>query len=134
MFYAILAVGLAISWAQVGKRAQLKPNANLHIMSIEEDCQPYRAPCGAYASEFGLVLGPDSGRANSGLRMQGVSLPDSIEFDVSQLDGGALEMEKPLFMRLSDNAWRVQPLPREGRLRINVLHQGKQWMAEFPLQ
>ena len=130
MFYAILAVGLAISWAQVGKRAQMTPDAQIRVMSIEDDCQPYRAPCAAYTDDFGLVLGPQG----KSLRLQSLHLPEDSEFELRHFQDDAVEVEKPLMERISDDSWQVQPVVRSGRLRVSVLNADVQWVAEYPLQ
>jgi len=131
LFYAILGVGLAFSWTQVGKRAQITPDAALYIMSVEDRCRPSAQPCAAYARDFGFVLGPAGDRV---LRLQALNLPASAEFELAQFEDGAVELEKPGFRSLSADSWQISPLPGVGRLRISVLIDGEQWMAEFPLQ
>jgi hypothetical protein len=130
LFYAILAVGLAYSWGQLGRRTQLDPKRPVHLMSTESDCQPWHAPCAAYAKDFALVLGP----AGTGLRLVGSDLPNAVEISAKQFGAGGQSLDDPTLKTLSANAWQLDGLPRQGRLRINLLGPSKQWSAEFPLQ
>ena len=129
IFYAILAVGLAISWTQVGKRAQLVPDANLHIMSVDADCRPLQAPCAAYAAEFAMVLGPDGRR----LRLLGERLPLAGELKMQQFDHSAHELQPPRFGLQKTGQWWVEPVVLSGRLRVSLLLGEEQWVAEYPL-
>ena len=130
IFFAILAVGLALSWAQVGKRAQLSKNAKLSVMSLDEDCHPWRTPCAAYATNFALVLGVDS---RGGLRLLGEQLPDSIELKLMHFKG-AVELPVPDSRRIDARQWLIVPSKKIGRLRVNLQLDDRQWIAEFPLQ
>lgn len=129
LFYAILGIGLAISWSMVGKRAKLKPDAGLYIMSTEEVCRPYQRPCAAYAGNFALVLGPDG----DVLRLQTTQSMPQAQLEFAQLNDETIKGEIPEVRQLSANAWEIRPLRRLGRLRVNVLIPGQQWLAEFPL-
>jgi len=129
MFYVILAVGLAVSWTQVGRRAQLVPDADLYVMSVDGDCQPLQTPCAAYAREFALVLGPDGNR----LRLQGEKLPLGAELHMQQFDHSAHELKAPSVSLVRTGLWRVEPVVPYGRLRVNLLLGDQQWVAEYPL-
>jgi len=129
LFYAILGVGLALSWSQVGKRAQLAPNANLHIMSVDADCQPLQLPCAAYATDFALVLGPQGGS----LRLLGEKLPAGVELHLQHFDHSAHELEAPQFRTVDTAEWLLEPVVLSGRLRASLVLEDQQWIAEFPL-
>lgn len=129
LFYAILGVGLAISWTQVGRKAMLMPNAHLHVMSVDGECRPLQAPCAAYAADFALVLGPDGSR----LRLVGENLPFGAELQVQQFDHSANELQAPRSTLLQSGQWRVEPTAPSGRLRVSLLMGEEQWVAEYPL-
>lgn len=130
MFYAILAVGLAFSWSQVGKRAQLVAQRPVYVMSTEEDCRPWQLPCAAYARDFALVLGP----ADSGLLLVGQKLPPDAELSVQHFDDRGGEPTLPLLRALPAGRWSIEGVSRDGRLRVNLLDERQQWSAEFPLR
>ena len=131
MFYAILAVGLAISWSQVGRRTQVSPEvSDIRVLATEDNCRPLQAPCAAYAGNFALVLGPHA----DGLRLVGQGLPAAATLSVQHLDGNGVRQTPPLLQALGDSQWLISSLPARGRLRVNLLQQQAQWVAEFRLQ
>lgn len=130
IFYVILAVGLALSWSQVSRRAQLVPNSQVSVMQVDAACEPQTAPCAAYAQHFALVLGPSGDH----LKLVGQSLPEGVELHVQQLDLQARIMQsQPLVKALAGEAWSLRPLEGGGRLRVRLLKEGHEWLAEFPL-
>lgn len=129
IFYVLLALGLALSWNQVGRRAQLIPGAKLHVMSVDGDCRPLESPCAAYAQQFALVLGPDGAR----LRLLGEKLPPGHELRIQQFDHSVTELESPHFAPEAPQAWWVEPVLPTGRLRVSLLVGDEQWVAEYPL-
>jgi hypothetical protein len=60
IFFVIVAVGLVLSWGQVGReespRVATRDGAWL---DTEVPCTPLEAPCAAYGSSVALVLGPE---------------------------------------------------------------------------
>ncbi len=132
IFYIILGLGLVASWTLVGKRAQIAPNLGMHVMSLDDDCRAWAAPCGAYAKDFALVLGPDpKGR---GLRLVGEKLPEGLRLVVQQFDDSAHPLSEPLVKRQPGDGWRIAPDPEAVRLRVNLAAGEDQWVAEFPLR
>lgn len=133
MIYLILGIGLAIAWTQVGRGPRLAPNTGLRVMSVDEHCQPRRAPCAAYAEAFALVAGPDP--EGAGLLLVGEKLPADVRVDLVQLDANSRPLPSPpLLLRiLPGKRWRVELLQAGGRLRVNLSSAGEQWIAEFPL-
>lgn len=129
MFYLIVAVGLAVSWMQLGRNTLVKPDHDLSLMQLDDDCRPWQAPCAAYADEFALILGPDSGAA---LQLRGQKLPAEAEMHFQHFDAGK-EQETPEVEQFSALHWRLPSLPELGRLRVSILWQKLQWTAEFPL-
>lgn len=134
VFYVLLALGLALSWNQVGRRAQLIPGAKLHVMSVDGECRPLQAPCAAYAQQFALVLGPD-GLAAEGrrLRLLGEQLPADHGLRVQQFDHSVTELDAPRVVPRQPGSWWIEPVLPTGRLRVSLLVGDEQWVAEYPL-
>lgn len=131
IFYIILGLGLVASWTLVGRRAQIAPNVGMHIMSVDQTCRPLRAPCGAYAKGFALVLG--LGPDGKTLRLVGERLPADARLSLVQFDENAHQLAAPLLQARPDGQWSIHTDPRATRLRINLASGGEQWVAEFPL-
>lgn len=131
IFYIILGVALVASWTLVGRRAQIAPNVGMHIMSVDQSCRPATTPCGAYARDFALVLGPAGD--GSGLRLVGERLPGDVELALVQFDADAHPLATPVLRRRPAGDWVIFPEPQATRLRINLTSGGEQWVAEFPL-
>ena len=129
LFYAILGIGLAISWGQVGKRTQLVPGANVRVLSTESDCRPRSYPCAAYASDFALVLGPE----RNGLRLMGENVPQGAELKVQYLDLSGKLLEPPLVRQIEAQAWLLNLPQGDLRVRVNLLRDQQQWTADFVL-
>jgi len=129
IFFTILSVGLALSWAQVGKRAKLSKGSKLSVMSLDQDCRPWQLPCAAYATNFALVLGADS---KGVLRLLGEQLPASMELSLVHLKG-SMELPVPKISKQNERQWQIVPSEDVGRLRVNLQLADKQWIAEFPL-
>lgn len=132
VFYVILAVGLAVAWTQVGRRAQLSPSADLHIMDVEADCRVKVRPCAAYAGQFALVLGPSP--SGQGLLLVGESLSSDAQVQVQQLDKHLRDLPPPAVQSAGEDRWVVNSSEQPGRLRVTLSSGDDQWVAEFPLQ
>ncbi len=131
VFYIILGLGLVTSWILVGKRARIAPDLGVRIMSVDDACRPFQAPCGAYAQHFALVLGPvGDGHA---LRLVGEQLPPDARLSALQYDDKAQQLEPPLFKSLEGGTWRLEPAREAVRVRVNLVSGRNQWLAEFPL-
>ena len=108
IFFVIVAVGLVLSWGQVGKKVQvsLLEDATEPLFT-EPDCQPLLLPCAATGRELGLVLGPMSGarlllKATSvDARLEGVFLETRAArsavrlLPVVELGGGEWQVDLP---------------------------------------
>lgn len=129
LFYAILAVGLAFSWTQVGKRMQVKPELAISLLETEQDCRPRVHPCAAIGSELALVLGPSRG----GFKLVGQNLPEGVQAGVEQIDAAGQLLQAPTLLRSAEDRWLIRDVAGQGRLRINLTLELQQWTAEFPL-
>ena len=62
IFFVIVAVGLVLSWGQVGRKTEHELRERpVDFLSVESGCDPMHAPCAAYAGERAMVLGPEQG-------------------------------------------------------------------------
>ncbi|RMG34000.1 MAG: hypothetical protein D6720_10280, partial [Gammaproteobacteria bacterium] len=120
------------SWTLVGQRARIAPNVGMHIMSVDENCQPWRTPCGAYARGFALVLGP-SAEEGGILHLVGERVPTEVHLDLVQFDEDAHQLARPQLRARPDGHWVIRTDPKATRLRVNLSVGEKQWVAEFPL-
>jgi hypothetical protein len=60
IFFAIVAVGLVLSWGQVGREASQRVATRAGAwLDTEVPCAPLHTPCAAYGGDVALVLGPD---------------------------------------------------------------------------
>lgn len=110
IFFVIVAVGLVLSWGQIGRKAEQRLGADpSRLLQTESPCQPRRAPCAATGAAFALVLGPDGPRALQ-LRAVGEPGPELAEVRV-RATGKAAEWSL-VAEPLGPDAWRL-PLPEE---------------------
>ena len=59
LFFAIVAVGLVLSWGSVGRKThQVLHDDGVVYLHTEEPCTPSDSPCAAYARDRALILGP----------------------------------------------------------------------------
>ena len=133
IFFVIVAVGLALSWGQVGRKAQrVFDTAPVVFLHTETPCRPELAPCAAVAVDRALVLGP----AQNGLRVKQAGLRDA---DITMaaatfLAGDGAELGDEVLIRGAD-AWLIRRLPEAARsLRLRFLTDAETTMAEFPVQ
>jgi hypothetical protein len=111
IFFVIVAVGLVLSWGQVGRKAEQRLGADpSRLLQTESPCQPQHAPCAASGAAFALVLGPDGPRALQ-LRAVGEPRPELSEVRVRGAGRAAAEW-RLVAEPLGPAAWRL-PLPEE---------------------
>lgn len=61
IFFVIVAVGLVVSWGQVGKNTtQAVTDLNAIFLAPEKGCLPTQQPCAAFGKDQAVVLGPHS--------------------------------------------------------------------------
>ncbi len=132
IFFVIVAVGLALSWAQVGRKArQALESEPVLLLVTEVPCTPMASPCAAIGRDRALVLGPDE----QGLRIRLTGIPVSEIIRVEALFVGSDgRTSGPGNMLPDDGAWVVSEVPSEsGMLRIRVVRSRDVTVAEFPL-
>jgi hypothetical protein len=132
LFFVIVAVGLVLSWGQVGRKThQVLTEAPTTLLTTEANCRPGLAPCAAMGNSRAMVLGP----AGNGLRVV------TKGFDPASL----LAARATWFDRANDvvgqstlstdaTEWRIRSLPGDARrMRIEIDSNDGTVVAEFPL-
>lgn len=130
LVFVIVAVGLALSWGQVGRKAErVMAETPVQMLQVESNCRPLRAPCAALGRDRALVLGPGSGGLV--LRATGVTQPvREIEALALSGDGDGTALV-PL---AKGDAWVLDRLPSEAlALRVSLHLEDGITVAEFPL-
>ena len=132
MFFVIVAVGLALSWGQVGRKTrqalEIEP---VLLLVTETPCTPMVSPCAAAGRDRALVVGPDG----QGLRIRQTGFPVSQIVTVEALFVGT-DGRIPGSGKLlpDEGTWAVSEVPPESvMLRIRVVGSGEVTVAEFPL-
>ncbi len=132
LFFVIIAVGLALSWGQTGRKTQqVLESSPLTYLVAEKPCRPWRQPCAAVAGDRALVLGP----ADKGLmfKQAGFAPSDRISVEALVLDenGG---QQAIIVLPAGDDAWRLPDVPQAGGLlRLRMVGNGRVSVADFPL-
>ena len=128
LIFVIVAVGLVLSWGQVGRKAErVVTDTPVQMLQVEDDCRPLRAPCAALGRDRALVLGPGSGGVI--LRTTGVTLPvREIEVLALAADGEATALV-PLG---KGDTWVLDRLPSAAlTLRVSLHLEDGITVAEF---
>jgi hypothetical protein len=132
IFFVIVAVGLALSWGQVGRKTKRALETDpVVFLTTERPCKPYLAPCAAVADDRAVVLGPSPG----GLRVKqtGVPIADIVEVEAGFL-GAAGELTGSRILTRQAGAWLVSDVPAPSRvLRIRIIGSRDVTVAEFPM-
>ena len=132
IFFVIVAVGLSLSWGQVGRKTrQVLEDEPVMLLVTETPCTPIASPCAAVGRDRALLLGPDE----QGLRIRQTGIPVleiiRVESVFVGTDGQASEPGKLL---PDGEAWIVSGLPPGSvRLHIRVVGNRDVTVAEFPL-
>jgi len=132
IFFVIIAVGLALSWGQVGRKTQrVFDESPVVYLSTEADCAPRRAPCAAMAGDRAIVLGP----ATPGLAVRQTGLDTSgivrVEAVFLAADGAGVTSAE---LAADRDRWRVPRLPDGVALvRIRFVGNRESSIAEFPV-
>ncbi len=132
IFFVIVAVGLALSWGQVGRMTQRQLATEPVVYLIPEpDCRPRITPCAAVAGDRAIVLGP----AVSGLRVRQTGLRDAdiVDVEATPIMADGSEVGTQTLKRGADG-WVVGRAPAHpGALRIRIVGNRETTIAEFPL-
>jgi hypothetical protein len=132
IFFVIVAVGLVLSWGQVGRKTEraIAERPVVYLVA-ERPCRPRQAPCAALAGDRALVLGP----AGDGLRLRqaGFAGDTLVRIDIEYVDGLDEVIQRGgVDPALAD--WRLQSPPAGARrLRVSVESNVDLSVAEFPL-
>ena len=89
IFFVIVAVGLTLSWGQVGRKTQrVLEGQRVVVLTPEADCSPLLRPCAATAADRAIVVGPVEG----GLRVSqlGFDGEEVNDIDMTFRDAGGL--------------------------------------------
>lgn len=135
IFFVIVAVGLVVSWGQIGKRTgQAMDNLQAELLTTEDECRPLVAPCAAYGLQQALVLGPHA----VGFMLKYQSASDaSAEVSANYLTKkNAVTQETVLIKHISKNTWTIaRPSAQHPayRLRIYVETPDTKGMTEFDI-
>ena len=130
LIFVIVAVGLVLSWGQVGRKAErVMAETPVRMLQVEDACRPRLAPCAALGQDRALVLGP--GSSGLLLRAAGVTAPErDIEVLVLSADGEATALV-PLG---KGDTWVLDRLPSAAlTLRVSLHLEDGITVAEFPL-
>jgi len=132
IFFVIVAVGLVLSWGQVGRKTdQVMAEQDVIYLQTEVACRPQRAPCAAVAHDRALVLGPDGDGLQ--LRSAGFDADHLLGIEYAYVDADGEEISRSGIDRLA-SSWRIgRPPTAAGKLRASVLSNGEKTVAEFPL-
>jgi hypothetical protein len=132
LFFVIVAVGLVLSWGQVGRKThQVLTEAPTTLLTTEANCRPGRAPCAAMGNSHAVVLGP----AGNGLRVV------TKGFDPASLLGGrvtwvdhANDVVGQAMLGTDATEWQIRSVPVDSRrIRIEIDSNDGTVVAEFPL-
>ncbi len=131
--FSIVAIGLVLSWGQVGRKAERALTASpVTYLTVEPGCAPTRAPCAALAGDHALVLGPDD--AGLRLRQTGLDPADIIRVEARLMapDGTLLTQRR---LAADADGWRLPDLgDSDGRLRVRVIANRAVSVADYPLR
>lgn len=141
IFFVIVAIGLVLSWNQVGRKTLTGiDNQGLEVLVTEKNCDIRREPCAAYGRSIAVVCQfvTESGavlvraRLVAGKKMP--LRPDSVKFSFYD-DDGALIQE--LISEMSADAqWvsRLSELPSQAtRYRVNISMGDQGFVAEYAI-
>ncbi len=132
LLFVIVAVGLALSWGQIGRKThRVMLDQPVVYLKTETDCRPRAAPCAAVGRDRAVVLGP----ATAGLLARTTGLDDAaiigVEVIMLAADGATLGRRA---LAADAPAWRVTDLPAGTRLlRYRISANKETTVAEFPL-
>lgn len=133
IFFVIVAVGLVLSWGQVGVKTQktLQSLPPMSLLSTESPCRPAQAPCAATSTDRAVVLGP--ARQGLAVRQTGIDMGSIERAEAAFLDARGQITERRLLLDRGDG-WHVGSLPPGSqRLQIRFHEQAGVTVAEFPL-
>lgn len=130
LIFVIVAVGLALSWGQVGRKTErVMAETPVHMLQAEDGCNPAELPCAALGRDRAMVLGP--GSRGMLLRVTGVAAYAG-RIEVAGRAANGEEVRLPALA--AADAWVLDPLPPGlVALRLTLHLDDGITVAEFPL-
>jgi hypothetical protein len=131
VFFVIVAIGLVLSWGQVGRKTQqVIEQEDVVYLIAESLCRPASAPCAAVGGDRALVLGPDT----AGLRLEQTGFErgalSRIEVEFLDLTG---QTRSATAIDPVSTAWRITGVPESiSLIRVSVIGNRERSVAEFP--
>jgi hypothetical protein len=133
LFFVIVAVGLALSWGQIGRKTHQTLEAQpVSYLAVEQGCMADRAPCAALAGDHALVLGP----SDEGLRLEQTGLAPAavVSVEATALNGEATTDDRMLRVDARSGGWLIGPPPPGATgIRVRVVADGRASVADFAL-
>jgi hypothetical protein len=133
LFFVIVAVGLALSWGQIGRKTRHALDAApVSYLTVESNCLADLRPCAAIAGDHALVLGPvDRGLM---LKQTGFDQASVVALEAAIVVDSA-DDEGVLAVQRADDGWFI-PIKHNagGRLQVRLTANGRTSVADFPLQ
>lgn len=131
LFFVIVAVGLALSWGQIGQKTQRVLEAeDVTYLNVEPRCFANQRPCAAIAGDHALVLGP----AQLGLRLKQTGFPPD---EIVAVEALRLNEPEGLALRVIPEAssWQILWSPQSGdAVRVRLIGNGRVTVADFPIE
>ena len=132
VFFVIVAIGLVLSWGQVGVKTQRTfEDAPMSLLFTETPCRPAQAPCAATSEDRAVVLGP----AHQGfaVRQTGIDRGAIERAEAAFLDAAGRMIERRLLLERGEG-WDIGRVPAAAQgLQILLHQQSEVTVAEFPL-
>ena len=131
LFFVIVAVGLALSWGQVGQKTKRVLEAeDVTYLKVEPRCFADQRPCAAIAGDHALVLGP----ARVGLRLKQTGVP---RHEIVAVEALLLAKPDAIPVRVVPEAssWQILWSPTAGEaVRVRLVGNGRVTVADFPIE
>lgn len=132
IFFVIVAVGLALSWGQVGRKTQrVFEQDPVVFLSTESPCRPRSDPCAAVAGDRAIVLGPAG--SGLGVRQAGLARADIVRVEAVFLAADGSELQT-MDLVIDRAKWLAPQVPAAAVLvRIRIVGNRETSVAEFAL-
>jgi hypothetical protein len=133
LFFVIVAVGLALSWGQVGRKTQRALEATpVTYLDVEANCLANLRPCAAVAGDHALVLGP----VDQGLLLKQTGFdPETIASVEVMLAASEIEQDVRLPVQQIGAAWLIRSVGSGAAgVQVRLATSGRVSVAEYPLR
>lgn len=133
LFFVIVAVGLALSWGQVGRKTQgvLQVEPVTYLKS-EVGCVANQVPCAAVSADHAIVLGPSS--RGLLLKQTGFDQAEVVSVEATAFSEDDAPASSMLPVGFLLDGWSVAAPPQSATtVRIRMATPERISVAEFPL-